>query len=201
MPPKPQTGTPAEPATTEPATTEPLLLTDLRPIAADLANHLGEPWTADGPTALARRVLLRGPDGRGLGLALIFAGAVVQMWITGFGLPDLPKTATKQEHAARARRLAPGRSWHLAQPLSCLLTEDTTAADIDVPAALHQRITEDLLPAYENKPPYVARLSWGDDPKPAEEQPTSDTPAADTPRTAPAPARAPLSKKPRRRTT
>ncbi|MFC8895829.1 hypothetical protein [Streptomyces cinereoruber] len=189
------------PASTEPtdAPAEPLVLNDLRPVATDLAGRLGASWAVEDLTATAERLRLIGPDNRELGLALLFADTVVQMWVTGFALPDLPKTASKQEHAARARRLGPGRSWHIVQALSHLTADDTAPAAVDIPEALYRRITDDLLPVYEIKPPYVAVISWGNEPKPDDEKP--DEPAADLPRAAPAPRRAPAPKKPRRRTT
>ncbi|MFE0640178.1 hypothetical protein [Streptomyces sp. NPDC058877] len=213
MTPKTQTATPKRPRTlptpTPPEDTpdpseaadtpaEPLVLNDLRPVATDLADRLGAPWMVEDLTATAERLRLIGPDGRELGLALLFADTVVQMWVTGFALPDLPKTASKQEHAARARRLAPGRSWHIAQPLSHLTTNDTTPAAVDIPEALYQRVTDDLLPAYETKPLYVAVISWGDEPAATDEKPATEPPA-DVPRTTPTPKRAPAPKKPRRR--
>ncbi|KOX49549.1 hypothetical protein, partial [Streptomyces sp. NRRL F-6492] len=190
------TPTPPEttPDPTEPtdASAEPLLLNDLRPVATDLAGRLGAPWTVEDLTATAERLRLIGPDNRELGLALLFADTVVQMWVTGFALPDLPKTASKQEHAARARRLGPGRSWHIAQALSHLTADDTAPAAVDIPEALYRRIADDLLPVYEIKPPYVAVISWGNEPKPDDEKPADEKPvepAADLPRATPAPRR------------
>ncbi|MFE6186471.1 hypothetical protein ACFQ6U_18810 [Streptomyces sp. NPDC056465] len=190
----------ATPAPTQPADApaEPLVLNDLRPVATDLVSRLGAPWMVEDPTTTAERLRLIGPDNRELGLALIFTGTVVQMWITGFALPDLPKTASKQEHAVRARRLAPGRSWHIAQPLSHLTPDDAVPAAVGIPEALYRRVTDDLLPAYEVKPPYVAVISWGNEPAATDEKP-ADEPPADIPRATPAPKRAPAPKKPRRR--
>ncbi|MEW1700383.1 hypothetical protein [Streptomyces sp. NPDC091278] len=158
---------------------------DLRAVAADIAAHLGNPWTLNELTATPHRVCLLGPDSRELGLSLIHADRVIQLWITGFPVPDLPKNAPKEQLAARARRLGPGRSWHIAQDLAHLPAGST---DPDIPAVLHQRITDELLPAYDLKPDHVLRVTWWPEQDADEKQPDpSAVHGPDIPRAAPAP--------------
>jgi hypothetical protein len=140
---------------TEPPPLGPLWITSLPPIAATVTRLLGEPWSLDQATRTHSYALLTGPDRRELGMRSLRVGRTVQLWIVGFAVPELPNDAPKEAHAARARRLAPGRRWHTVQHLSHLLAEGDTTSDIDIPAALHGVICELLLPAYENKPSYV----------------------------------------------
>jgi hypothetical protein len=85
-------------------------------------------------------------------------GRTVQLWIVGFAIPDLPKDVSREEHAARARRLAPDRRWHTVQHLNHLIADGTPSDQVDIPAALHRLIIERLLPAYEIKPSHVLPL-------------------------------------------
>ncbi|MFD6812180.1 hypothetical protein, partial [Streptomyces anthocyanicus] len=70
----------ADPTETGSPAVTPLLLHDLEPIANRLAALLGPPWTINDLTTTPDRLCLRGPDDRELGLAIIIAGAVIQMW-------------------------------------------------------------------------------------------------------------------------
>ena len=154
-----------------------LALDDLHTTAERVAALLGDDWTLAKPTApnLAHLTAL---DGRRLGMRAIPAHTAIQLWAIGVEVPAPPVDATREEYATHKARLAPGRYWHTVQYLSHLTTPDTPPDAVDLPAALHRRIAERLLPAFEARPAHVTLGFW---PNPG--SPNKDAGAGDpTPR-------------------
>lgn len=105
-------------------------------------------------TALRPVVYFRHPEGHAIGLRLLFAGAVLQTWITagprdGAPEPDDPKEKAAFQ-AAEAARLQPGRSWCV--PIAVRQVPDVSQAVADV-------VNGQLIPALTTKPRFAVRLA------------------------------------------
>ncbi|WP_314250857.1 hypothetical protein [Streptomyces sp. DSM 40907] len=118
-----------------------------RQVAETIGNALGVGFTLRNAAIANGAAHIEYPDGRALGFRPIFGGAIVQLWIIGNAKPageDEPPTF----------RLLEGHLYHAA--ISLIDTEDDPA-DL-----ILEKLTNDLLPAFEFKPHYVGHRPWED---------------------------------------
>ncbi|WP_406738603.1 hypothetical protein OG365_24610 [Streptomyces sp. NBC_00853] len=118
-----------------------------RQVAETIGNALGVGFTLRNAAIANGAAHIEYPDGRALGFRPIFGGAIVQLWIIGIAKPageDHPPTL----------RLLEGHRYHAA--ISLIDAEDDPA-DL-----ILEKLTNDLLPAFEFKPHYVGHRPWED---------------------------------------
>ncbi|MFE3577976.1 hypothetical protein [Streptomyces vinaceus] len=117
-----------------------------RQVAETIGNALGVGFTLRNAAIANGAAHIEYPDGRTLGFRPIFGGAIVQLWIIGNAKPvgeDEPPTLALLE----------GHLYHAA--VSLIDAEDTDPADL-----ILEKLTNDLLPAFEFKPHYVGHRPW-----------------------------------------
>ncbi|WP_327413831.1 hypothetical protein [Streptomyces sp. NBC_01233] len=119
-----------------------------RQVAETVGNALGIGFTIRNAVLVGGAAELGYPDGRVLGFRPIFGGAFVQLWIIGNAKPA-------GEGEPPTLGLLDGQLYHAA--ISLIDAEDTDPADL-----ILEKITNDLLPAFEFKPRYVGHRPWED---------------------------------------
>ncbi|MET7530222.1 hypothetical protein [Streptomyces goshikiensis] len=117
-----------------------------RQVAETVGNALGIGFTIRNAVLVGGAAELGYPDGRVLGFRPIFGGAYVQLWIIGNAKPA-------SEGEPPTLGLLDGQLYHAA--ISLIDAEDTDPADL-----ILEKLTNDLLPAFEFKPHYVGHRPW-----------------------------------------
>ncbi|WP_327385584.1 hypothetical protein [Streptomyces sp. NBC_01207] len=120
-----------------------------RQVAETVGNALGVGFTLRNAAIANGAAHIEYPDGRAVGFRPIFGGAIVQMWIIGNAKPA-------SEGEPPTLRLLEGQTYHAA--ISLIDTED----DDDPADLILEKLTDDLLPAFEFKPHYVGHRPWED---------------------------------------
>ncbi|MFE7096581.1 hypothetical protein [Streptomyces erythrochromogenes] len=117
-----------------------------RQVAEIIGTALGVGFTLRNAAIANGAAHIEYPDGRTLGFRPIFGGAIVQLWIIGNAKPageDEPPTLALLE----------GHLYHAA--VSLIDAEDADPADL-----ILEKLTNDLLPAFDFKPHYVGHRPW-----------------------------------------
>lgn len=118
----------------------------IRQVAETVGNALGIGFTLRNAVLVGGAAELGYPDGRVLGFRPIFGGAFVQLWIIGNAKPA-------GDGEPPTLGLLDGQLYHAA--ISLIDAEDTDPADL-----ILEKLTNDLLPAFEFKPHYVGHRPW-----------------------------------------
>ncbi|MFF2402751.1 hypothetical protein [Streptomyces goshikiensis] len=118
-----------------------------RQVAETIGNALGVGFTLRNAAIAHGAAHIEYPDGRALGIRPIFGGAIVQLWIIGNA-----KAAGEDEPPTL--RLLEGHLYHAAVSL---IGTEADPADL-----ILEKLTNDLLPAFEFKPHYVGHRPWED---------------------------------------
>ncbi|MGW4505876.1 hypothetical protein ACWENO_14680 [Streptomyces sp. NPDC004436] len=119
-----------------------------RQVAETIGTALGVGFTLRNAAIANGAAHIEYPDGRTLGFRPIFGGAIVQLWIIGNAKP-----AGEGEPPTLA--LLEGHLYHAA--VSLIDAEDADPADL-----ILEKLTADLLPAFDFKPHYVGHRPWED---------------------------------------
>ncbi|MET9318778.1 hypothetical protein ABZX75_01050 [Streptomyces sp. NPDC003038] len=119
-----------------------------RQVAETVGNALGIGFTLRNAVLANGAAEMGYPDGRVLGFRPIFGGAFVQLWIIGNAKPA-------GDGEPPTLGLLDGQLYHAA--ISLIDAEDTDPADL-----ILEKLTNDLLPAFEFKPHYVGHRPWED---------------------------------------
>ncbi|WP_033819760.1 hypothetical protein [Kitasatospora sp. MBT63] len=149
---------------------------DLPDLAKSFTDLLGTAWTIDPDASTYGVALLDGPDGRRAGIRTRRGGTTLQLWVTGYRAPVLPRNAdqtTRNAHARHlAERLEEGANYHTVLRL----------AEVDEPAkAVLDSFDEVLFPAFDHKPLAVGHRPWLDAAEAAEAARAAERPNLDAP--------------------
>ncbi|MFF7613490.1 hypothetical protein [Streptomyces lavendulae] len=117
-----------------------------RQVAETIGNTLGIGFTLRNANFANGAAVMEYPDGRALGFRPIFGGAFVQLWIIGNAEPA-------GEGEPPSLGLPKGCLYHAA--ISLMDAEDADPADL-----ILQKLTNDLIPAFDFKPHYVGHRPW-----------------------------------------
>lgn len=109
------------------------------------AEHLGEPWAWNADDHRPRTpYLINHPDGRAIGLRLIWNGKAIQAFAVGVPPLTIDNEQEAEHHAMMARHLSPGSRYSAG----VTLTADTSPSQAVI-AVIDAR----LLPAFEGERP------------------------------------------------